>query len=221
MHELATVIQRKISEKGSGNAVNRSLSFVKEGVAEKASTAGSPLRVYRRGCATGPAPKTQSGFTHRGSDKGPSPSLDPVLPSLQPILTSANDWKLTVDLVDRLKEPQEVAVTELRPDITITSQNTKQMAIIELTVPTEDMIEISGEFKRSKYEVLVTEGKKNGWNVTCWAMIPCHFSVRTHEISWITGKERRKKIQKLASTAEDASRSIWKASHFKTWGKCW
>ena len=164
MHELATVILGKIYEKGSGHAVNRSIYFVKEGVAEKAFTAGSPLRVYRRGCATGPAPKTQSGFTHRGSDKGPSPSLDQVLPSLQPILASANDWKLTVDLVHRLKVPQEGAVTELRPDIT------KQMAIIELAVPTEDVIEISGEFKRSKYEVLVTEEKKNGWNVRCWAL---------------------------------------------------
>ena len=196
-------------------------------MAEKASMAGSPSRVYRRGCATGPAPKTQSGFTHRGSDKGPSPSLGPVLPSPQPYLASANDWKLTVDLADRLKIPKEVMETDLRPDITITSQDTKQMAIIELTVPSEERIEISGELKRTKYEVVVTEGKKSGWKVRCWAVevgcrgFPAASMSRLLKDLGFTGKERRKRIQKLASTAEDASRSIWKASHFKTWGKCW
>ena len=44
---------------------------------EKKYNAGTYLRVYSRGCTTSPAPKTQSGlFTHRGSEKGPSPSLD-------------------------------------------------------------------------------------------------------------------------------------------------
>ena len=35
------------------------------------------------------------------------------------------------------------------------------MAIIELTAPTEERIEISGELKRAKYEVSVTKGKRN------------------------------------------------------------
>ncbi len=227
LYELATGIQAKISEGGSIHTVNRNVPFVREGMAEKASMAGSPLRVFRRGRATGPAPKTQSGFTHRGSDKGPSPSLGPVLPSPQPYLASANDWKLTVDLADRLKIPKEVMETDLRPDITITSQDTKQMAIIELTVPSEERIEISGELKRTKYEVVVTEGKKSGWKVRCWAVevgcrgFPAASMSRLLKDLGFTGKERRKRIQKLASTAEDASRSIWKASHFKTWGKCW
>ena len=85
----------------------------------------------------------------------------------QPFLASAQDWELTVDLKERLRIPQEVAITELRPDIIITSKDTNQMAIIELTVPTEDRIEISGELKRTKYEVLVTEGRRNGWQVRC------------------------------------------------------
>ena len=35
------------------------------------------------------------------------------------------------------------------------------MGIIELTVRTEEIIEISGELKSAKYEVLVSEVKKN------------------------------------------------------------
>ena len=44
------------------------------------------------------------------------------------------------------------------------------MAIIEFTVPTEEKIEIFGELKRVKYEVLVSEGRKNGWRGRCWAV---------------------------------------------------
>ena len=142
----------------------------------------------------------------------------------QPFLVSAQDWELTADLKERLRIPQEVAITELRPDIIITSKDTNQMAIIELTVPTEDRIEISGELKRTKYEVLVTEGRRNGWQVRCWAVeigcrgFPAISMSRLLKDLGFSGKERRKKIQKMASTAEDASRSIWKASHLKSWG---
>ena len=38
----------------------------------------------------------------------------------------------------------------LKPDITIVSTKTKQMSIVELTVPMEERIEISGELLRNK-----------------------------------------------------------------------
>ena len=75
---------------------------------------------------------------------------------------------MSVDIGERLKIPVSVAVTDLRPDLTITSLKTKQMAIIEITVPTE--VEISGEIRRAKYEILVSEGRKNGWRIRCWAV---------------------------------------------------
>ena len=81
VHELAKALQAKIAEGGSSPAFNRKFLFVKKVMAARESTAGSPLRVFSRGCTTGLAPKTQSGFTHRGSDKGPSPSLGPDFPS--------------------------------------------------------------------------------------------------------------------------------------------
>ena len=50
------------------------------------------------------------------------------------ILSTAKDWKLSVDVEHKLKIPTPVAVTNLRPDMTITLVETKQMAIIELTI---------------------------------------------------------------------------------------
>ena len=112
-------------------------------------------------------------------------------------------------------------MTDLRPDITIMSEQTKEMVLIELTVPTEERIEISGELKRAKYECIITEGKKNGWRMRCWAVeIGCRgfpalsMSRLLKDLGYV-GQERRKKLEKLGNIAEEASRKLWKASHFK------
>ena len=109
--------------------------------------------------------KTRIPFVKEGE------KIDPETPKLTVnYLSTAKDWKMAVDLEGRLKIPEEVTVTNLRPDITITSRNTKQMAIVELTVPSEDRIEVSGELKRMKYEQIAQEGKLKGWRVRIWAV---------------------------------------------------
>ena len=130
-----------------------------------------------------------------------------------------------MDIEHKLKIPTAVAVTNLRPDMTIPFVETKHMAIIELTVPTEERIEISGELKRAKYEVLVSEGRKNGWRVRCWAVgigcrgYPAASMSRSIKDVGFAGGERRKIIKKVSGIAEEASRSIiWRASHYKNWG---
>ena len=75
----------------------------------------------------------------------------PAIRESETYLSTANDWKLTVDLVPRLKIPIEIADTRLRPDMIIVSKKTRQLGIIELTVPTEERIEVSAEGKRLKY----------------------------------------------------------------------
>ena len=140
-------------------------------------------------------------------------------------LSAATDWKLTVDLNGGLKVPGEVCVTNLRPDIILVSKKTKQMAIVELTVPSEDRIEISGELKRNKYEKIVTEGRQTGWNVRCWSVeVGCRGFPAMSLSSFLKdigypGAERKKVLEKIGSTAESASKSLWKASHFKQWGQ--
>ena len=73
------------------------------------------------------------------------------------LLSSADDWQLTVDLETQLKFPRHIAVTSLRPDLILHSDNTKQCIIWELTVSWEEYITLANERKRSKYQELVEQ----------------------------------------------------------------
>jgi len=48
-----------------------------------------------------------------------------------------------------------------------TSESTKQVVILELTVPWEDRIEEAHERKRAKYAGLSSECQNNGWKTRC------------------------------------------------------
>ena len=104
------------------------------------------------------------------------------------------------------------------------SEETKKVGIVELTVPGEERIEVSGELKRTKYAGLQEEGRKNGWLVQTWAIeIGCRgfpaasMATFLKEVG-INGNERRRKLNRLGEIAENASRAIWRWSHFKSWG---
>ena len=140
-------------------------------------------------------------------------------------LSTATDWKMAVDLEGQLKIPVEVTITNLRPDITITSRNTKQMAIVELTVPAEERIEVSGELKRMKYEHIAQEGKLKGWRVRIWAIeVGCKgfpaasLSTFFKDIGY-PGGQRKKVVESIGRAAEQASHTLWKTSFYKDWGR--
>lgn len=67
------------------------------------------------------------------------------------------DWELKVDQGKQLKFPETVATTTLRPDMVLISEASKQVIILELTVPWEDCIEEAKERKRETYTELVEE----------------------------------------------------------------
>ena len=60
----------------------------------------------------------------------------------------------------KLKVPEEVAETNLRPDMIITSRRLRRIGVIELTVPSEERIEVSFKLKKTKYAAL-QEGRKD------------------------------------------------------------
>ena len=139
-------------------------------------------------------------------------------------LTAAKDWKVTVDLDKNLKIPTEICNTSLRPDLTIVSRKTRQIGIVELTVPNEDRVEVSGELKRLKYEQIAQEGRRNGWRVRIWAVeIGCRgfpavsMSTFLKDIGY-RGGTKKKVIEKMSKIAEEASHSLWKASYYRKWG---
>ena len=81
------------------------------------------------------------------------------------LLSSADDWQLIVDLETQLRFPRHIAVTSLRPDLILHSDNTKQCIIWELTVPWEEYITLANERKKSKYLELVEQCQQKSWKI--------------------------------------------------------
>ena len=57
---------------------------------------------------------------------------------------------MTVDLERQLKIPPHITQSRSRPDIILVSEATKQLFLLELTVPWEERIEEAQERKRDK-----------------------------------------------------------------------
>ena len=81
------------------------------------------------------------------------------------LLSSAYDWQLIVDLETQLKFPRHIAVTSLRPDLILHSDNTKQCIIWELSVSWEQYITLANERKKSKYQELVEQCHQKSWKI--------------------------------------------------------
>ena len=63
-------------------------------------------------------------------------------------MSTVNDWKVDVDLNKKLVFPREIVMTDLKPDIVLSSQKIKTLMMIEITVPWEDHIEEANERER-------------------------------------------------------------------------
>ena len=140
-------------------------------------------------------------------------------------MDTAQDWEVRVDLNGRLRIPTSITTTDLRPDMVLISESTRQLGIIQLTVPNENRIEVSGELKKAKYAPTAEEGTRKGWRVRVWAVeMGCRgFPARSltmllRDIGF-TGKERKSMLRKIGNVAEEASRAIWSWSNIKEWGK--
>ena len=140
-------------------------------------------------------------------------------------LDGANDWKLLVDLDGYLKFPIQIADTAQRPDMLLMSESTKRAGVIELTVPSEDRVEVSGELKKAKYAPLQEQGKANGWKVHVWAVeVGCKGFPAASMASFLkdigfAGGERNRLLKHIGEEAMMASRRIWNWSQFPKWGR--
>ena len=82
----------------------------------------------------------------------------------QGLLFTANDWMLVYDSPQSpLIIPRHIAQTSFRPDIIIYSNSTKQIFILELTVPAEDNIIQRHTDKEDKYARLLDDININQW----------------------------------------------------------
>ncbi|XP_036071215.1 uncharacterized protein LOC112142521 [Oryzias melastigma] len=131
------------------------------------------------------------------------------------LLTTAQDWELKVDLGKQLKFPETITSTTLRPDMLLISEATKQVVLLELTVPWEDRIDEANERKRAKYADLVEECRHNGWKARCEPIeVGCRGFIgqslcRAYNMLGITGASKRRAIKQVTEAAEVASRWLW------------
>ena len=124
-----------------------------------------------------------------------------------------------------LKVPIQIADTNQRPDMILMSESTKIAGVIELTVPNEDRVEVSGELKKAKYAPLQEQGKANGWKVHVWAVeVGCKGFPAASMASFLkdigyAGRERNRLLKCIGDEALMASRRIWNWSHFPKGGR--
>ncbi|XP_077372334.1 uncharacterized protein LOC144033646 [Festucalex cinctus] len=131
------------------------------------------------------------------------------------LLATAQDWQLKVDLGKQLKFPENIAVTTLRPDIVLVSETTRQVVLLELTVPWEDRMEEAFERKRAKYEELAGECRSRGWKTRCTPIeVGCR-GFAGQSLVWalkmlgVKGLHNRRAIKNISDAAEKASRWLW------------
>lgn len=131
------------------------------------------------------------------------------------ILASARDWQLLVDLEQQLKFPNHIVTTTLRPDVVLLSESTKQVVLLELTVPWEDRLEEAFERKLAKYEGLVSECRQAGWRARCLPIevgsrgFAARSLCRAFSLLGIDGVRRRRAIYNTTEAAEKVSRWLW------------
>ncbi len=131
------------------------------------------------------------------------------------LLSTARDWAMTVDLERQLKIPTHITQSKLRPDIILVSEATKQLILLELTVPWEERMEEAQERKREKYQELVEDCQRNGWRTRCMAVEVGSRGFASHSLSkaygtlGITGANQRRAIGNNVEAAEKASRWLW------------
>ncbi|XP_072028430.1 uncharacterized protein [Amphiura filiformis] len=105
--------------------------------------------------------RTADGVTYRNPAL-PLPKRDPTN-----LLQKANDWEfLMAEEHKQVVFPPIITETAKRCDITIYSEKTKTVIIIELTVQMDENLSNANARKKSKYQDLVADCENRGWCTT-------------------------------------------------------
>ena len=130
-------------------------------------------------------------------------------------MSDSEDWEISADLPEWNDYPQVIKQTRLRPDIVLSDTASKQMVLIELTVPYESRIEQAHIYKREKYTDLVNELSRQGYKAKVFAVevgargfvgksvyqLLCQLN--------ISSKTRKQAMKRLSEVAEKSSHWIW------------
>lgn len=108
--------------------------------------------------------------------KKPQPNSKPSAS----LLSSALDWELRTFLSKRLKFPDHVTPTFLRPGVLHTQVSSKQVLLFNLTVSQEYCMEKANKCIWLKYWELTNQCRRSSWRmycepieVGCWCLAAC------------------------------------------------
>ena len=132
---------------------------------------------------------------------------------------------MQVDLGGKLVVPQEIASTNLKPDIVLWSRRRMRVYFIELlTVPWEALVAEAYERKKLRYVELGTEAEQRGWKVSiCPVEVGCRGFVAKSVVSLlrelgVSGQSVRKIVKEVSDEAVKSSQGIWIRRSNCSWG---
>ena len=161
-------------------------------------------------------------FVREGESKSSSTSTSTSILSTS-ILHKSKKWEMLVDLGKKLKFPQEVTHTMLRPDIVLWSKSPKLVIPVELTVPWEERADEAHELKKSKYQELADTCRDRGWKTWVFPVevgsrgFPSQSVWRMLGAVGIKGRVRKTAAHALGKAAERASSWLWLRRSEPTW----
>lgn len=136
------------------------------------------------------------------------------------LLHTASDWQLQADLGKELAFLQHIATTSLRQDIIITSETSKQLIMLELTMPWEECVEEANKRKHAKYQELVEECRDKGWKtvyepieVGCRGFAGRSLCKVLTQLS-IRGVEKKRDIKSASEATEKTTRWLSPGQHW-------
>ena len=153
-------------------------------------------------------------FTSAGNTKTWCGGTSIVATHRRGLLDGFDDWKFAADLPGWESYPAAIKETRKRPDIVISSDLSKQIIMVELTVPYETRMEEANIFKKEKYSDLSKELERSGYRST---VLPVEIGARgfvgtsAYDLLSkldIRGNKRTRILKLLAETAENSSRWI-------------
>ena len=183
---------------------NQVLKEIAEAVWARANTAKSSVRI-----------PTIPMFTTAGGNKSWPRTTVPLGTCRQSLLDGADDWECTADLKEWKSHPDPISKSGMRPDIVLSSLSTKQLIMIELTVPYENRMESAHNYKTEKYADLAESLRKDGYHVKVIAVeVGARGYVGESAYSLlkqlsIAGKEKTRILKAMAEAAERCSSWIW------------
>ena len=154
-------------------------------------------------------------FITAGGNKAWPKTTVPLGTCRQSLLDGADDWECTADLKEWNSHPDIIRKSGMRPDIVLNSQSTKQLIMIELTVPYENRMEVAQTYKTKKYADLAKNLRREGYQVQVLAAeVGARGFVGESAYSLlkqlsIAGKEKTRVLKAMAEAAERCSSWIW------------